>query len=211
MPHLLDIRHEGLDVPEEGPELRAPAEPLQMPFGRIPLDPQHIAGRVFRAACQFIGQAVGRGEERLAGQAVRPFKLDAPLTRESVTDVLNDHRKLLDMNRALQRVGSMPCSDRRFDLIDQGASQLNGIRTLLKAHDQRVLQCPHVSETSGEPLAAPSGAPRIVAESYDAFARLEKLGAVCDEFVKVCEEAAKKITEHTVKAHVDPTVRKAVN
>jgi hypothetical protein len=141
-----------------------------MPFGRIPLDPQHIAGRVFRAACQFIGQAVGRGEERLAGQAIRPFKLDTPLTREQVTGVLNDHRKLLDMNRSLQRVGSMPCSDRRFDLIGQGTSKLNSIGTLLQAHDPPVLQCPHVSEPSGEPLAAPPGAPRIAAEGDDPFA-----------------------------------------
>jgi hypothetical protein len=49
-----------------------------------------------------------------------------------------------------------------------------------------------VSETSGELLAAPSGAPRIVAESDDVFAGLEKLGAVRDEFVKVGKEAAKK-------------------
>src|SRR5262245_49239549 len=95
MPHLLDIRPEGLDVPEEGAELRTPAEPLQMPFGRIPLDPQHIAGGVFCAACQFIRQTVGRGEERLACQAVRPFELDTPCTRESVSDVLDDHRKHL--------------------------------------------------------------------------------------------------------------------
>jgi len=68
-----------------------------------------------------------------------------------------------------------------------------------------------VSETSGEPLAAPSGTPRIAAEGNDAFAGLEKLGAVRDEFVKVCKEATKKITKHTVKAHVDGTVWKSVN
>src|SRR5262249_38287198 len=91
MPHLLDMRHEGLYVPEESAELGTAAKPLQMPFRRIPLDPKHVAGRVFGAACQLIGQTVRRGEERLAGQAVCPLKLDTPLTRNPVTDVLNYH------------------------------------------------------------------------------------------------------------------------
>src|SRR5262249_15801653 len=55
-------------------------------------------------------------------------------------------------------------------LICQGARKLNGIGTLLQPNDQPVLQCPHVSETSGEPLAGSSGTPRIAAESDDAFA-----------------------------------------
>jgi hypothetical protein len=59
---------------------------------------------------------------------------------------------------------------RAFFLICQGACKLNGIGTLLQPNDQPVLQCPHVSETSREPLAAPSGTPRIAAEGDDAFA-----------------------------------------
>jgi hypothetical protein len=79
-----------------------------------------------------------------------------------------------------------------FVLICQGASQLHSIGTLLQPNDQPVLQGPHVRETSGEPLAAPSSTPRIAAEGDDAFSCLEKLGAVRDEFVKVGEEATKK-------------------
>jgi hypothetical protein len=57
-----------------------------------------------------------------------------------------------------------------FVLIYQGACQLNGIGTLLQPNDQPVLQCPHVSETSGESLAGPSGTSRIAAEGDDTFA-----------------------------------------
>jgi hypothetical protein len=89
----------------------------------------------------------------------------------------------------------MPWLGHGLVLICQGACKLNGIGTLLQSYDQPILQCPHVSETSGESLAGPSGTPRIAAEGDDAFARLEKLGAIRDEFVKVCEEATKKITE----------------
>jgi hypothetical protein len=74
------------------------------------------------------------------------------------------------MSGAPQRVGSMPELGLGPVLICQGACKLNGIGTLLQPNDQPVLQCPHVSETSGEPLAAPSGTPRIAAEGDDAFA-----------------------------------------
>jgi hypothetical protein len=66
--------------------------------------------------------------------------------------------------------GSSAWLGRGFVLIRQGASQLNGIGTLLQPHDRPVLQGPHVRETCGEPLAAPSGTPRIAAEGDDAFA-----------------------------------------
>ena len=36
-------------------------------------------------------------------------------------------------------------------------------------------------------------------------------GAVRHDFVRVGEEAPKKITQHTIKAHVDATVRKSFN
>src|SRR5262249_39156348 len=111
----------------------------------------------------------------------------------------------------LQRVGPMPWSGRGFVLVCQCASKLNGIGTLLQSNDQPVLQCPHVSETSSEPPAGPSGTPRIAAEGDDALAGLEKLGAARDKFVKVCEEATKEITKHIVEAHVDGTVGKSVN
>src|SRR5215510_7232046 len=57
-----------------------------------------------------------------------------------------------------------------FGLNRHGASQLHGIGTLLQPHDQPVLQGPHVCETRGEPLAGPSGTPRIAAESDDVVA-----------------------------------------
>src|SRR5215470_20046829 len=57
-----------------------------------------------------------------------------------------------------------------FVLIGQGASQLHGIGTLPQPHDQPILQCPHVCETRGEPLAAFSGTSRIAAEGDDVFA-----------------------------------------
>src|SRR5262249_16347674 len=63
----------------------------------------------------------------------------------------------------------MPWLGRCPVLICQGACKLNGIGTLLQPNDQPVLQCPHVSETSGEPLAGSSGTPRIAAEGDDAF------------------------------------------
>src|SRR5215510_8929555 len=96
-------------------------------------------------------------------------------------------------------------------LICQDACKLNGIGTLLQPNDQPVLQCPHVSETSGEPLAGPPSTSRIAAEGDDAFACFEKLRAVCDEVLEVCKETTKKITKHTFKAHVDPTVRKSLD
>jgi hypothetical protein len=77
-------------------------------------------------------------------------------------------------------------------LICQGVSKLHGISTLLQPHDQPIVQCPRVRETRGEPLAAPSGTPRIAAEGDHVCACLEKLGAVRNEFVKVGEEAPKK-------------------
>src|SRR5262245_15699437 len=98
-----------------------------------------------------------------------------------------------------------------FVLISQGASQLDGIGTLLQPHDHPVLQCPHVCETCGELPAALAGTSRMGAQGDAQVARLKELGAVRDEFVKVCEEATKKITQHTVKAHVNGTVRKSFN
>jgi hypothetical protein len=59
------------------------------------------------------------------------------------------------MSGAPQRVGSMPELGLGPVLICQGACKLNGIGTLLQPNDQPVLQCPDVSETSGEPLAGP--------------------------------------------------------
>jgi hypothetical protein len=60
--------------------------------------------------------------------------------------------------------------DHGIILIFQGASKLDGIGTLLQAHDQPILQGPYVSETSSETLAGPSGRPRIAGEGDDAFA-----------------------------------------
>src|SRR5262249_52827346 len=111
----------------------------------------------------------------------------------------------------LRRVGPMPWSGRGFILVRQCASKLNGIGALLQSNDQPVVQRPHVSETSGEPLAGPAGTPRITAQGDDVIAGLEKLGAVGNELVKVREEATEEITKHTVQAHIDGAVRKSVN
>jgi len=55
-----------------------------------------------------------------------------------------------------------------------------------------------VSETSGEPLAGPSGTSRIAAEGDDAVTRLEKLGALGDKALEVLKETAEEVVEHVV-------------
>ena len=94
-------------------------------------------------------------------------------------------------------------------LVCQGASQLNGIGTLLQPHDQPILQGPHVRETRGEPFAGPSGTPLIAAEGDNAFAGLEELCAHGDEALEVLEKATEEVAEHVVEADIDAAIRKA--
>ena len=77
----------------------------------------------------------------------------------------------------MRRVGTTFCFvvisrvlDHGIILIRQSSSKLNGIGTLLQPHDQPALQGPHMGETRGEPLAAPSSTPRVAAEGDDVVA-----------------------------------------
>ena len=96
--------------------------------------------------------------------------LRVSVTRDSCD---GENRSIVGLTPGMSRASArrlMPWLGRGFVLICQGASKLNGIGTLLQPNDQPVLQCPHVSETSGETLAGLSGTPRIAAEGDDAFA-----------------------------------------
>ena len=66
-----------------------------------------------------------------------------------------------------------------------------------------------MSETSGKPLAAPFGTPRIAAEGDDAVAGLEELPAHGDGALEVLEPATEEVAEHVVESDIDAAVRKA--
>jgi hypothetical protein len=105
-------------------------------------------------ACSVIVRTAGAGLCRMADVAARSRAVI------STTGLLSDpYHHSRNLGEAVAVV-----------LVCQGASKLNGIGTLLQPNDQPLLECPHVNETSGEPLAGPCGTARIAAEGDDASA-----------------------------------------
>src|SRR5262249_665986 len=89
--HFLDVLHERLDRGEEGLELRARAEPLDVPFLRVPEDAQDEALACLRSLRQLVAEAVGRILHALRRRLVRAEEVFRPRRLDGVADVLNDH------------------------------------------------------------------------------------------------------------------------